>query len=96
MPYWGARKGRAWLPDTTLSSVRSYWVSKMRIRVLTDLEEHCGEQRSSTVRDKNGEYRTGGPFGTVSGQPAILLAKFPSMFSVRGTFSRRRQYGDGE
>jgi len=36
-----------------------------------------------------GKYRTGGPFGTVSDQHAILLANSPGTFSVRGTFSRR-------
>jgi len=42
-----------------------------------------------------GKYRTGGPFGTVSDQSAILLANSPSTFSVRGTFSRRCSSGQG-
>ena len=46
--YWGVRKVRGWLSDTFMSSVRSYWGSKMRIWDLTHLEEHCGEQGSST------------------------------------------------
>jgi len=61
--YWGARTVRAWLPDTTSISVRSYWGSIMRKWDLTHLEEHCGEQGSST-RQYTANIVLGGHLGT--------------------------------
>ena len=55
-------------------SVRSYWGQIWRIWDLTHLDEHCGKEGSST-RQNTCEYHAGAPFGIVSDQPSILLAK---------------------
>ena len=65
---------RTWLPDRSLISVRSYWRQIWRIWDLTHLDEHCGKEGSST-RQNTCEYHAGGPFGIVSDQPSMLLAK---------------------
>jgi len=69
-----ARKVRTWLPDRSLISVRSYWGPILRIWDLTHFDEHCGKEGSST-RQNTCEYHVGDPFGIVSDQPTILLAK---------------------
>ena len=67
-------KVRTWLPDRSLISVRSYWGQIWRIWDLTHLDEHCGKEGSST-RKNTCENHAEGPFGIVSDQPSILLAK---------------------
>jgi len=69
-----ARKVRTWLPDRSLISVKSYWEPILRIWDLAHLDEHCGKEGSST-RQNTCEYHAGDPFGIVSDQPTILLAK---------------------
>jgi len=65
---------RTWLPDRSLISVRSYWGQIWRIWDLTHLDEHCGKEGYIT-RQNTCKYHAGGPFGIVSDQPSILLAK---------------------
>jgi len=86
-------KVRTWLPDRSLICVRPYWGQIWRIWDLTHLDEHCGKEGSST-RQNTCEYHSGGPFGIVSDQPSILLAKSqgPSQYVVHFRDDMCRQF----